>query len=220
MRGYLAGIVAGSLLLAGSAFGHGEGFHVLIPAVGTGCFGENFPVLMLVPEGGSGEYGDAGEASSAAPASTPPETMSPADEKPADGGGDKLLQLTSRSVARVKASREAKAIDLNGLTASDAEPLFWKGCRLYWDGEHAEALARFEAATKLNGQDARFWYYRSLAESALGRAKVAEASARRGAELQLAGLPSQDSIRQALERVQGEPRARLRQALESQRAAR
>jgi hypothetical protein len=224
MRGFVFGGIVGSLLVAGSlvgavsANGYGEGFSVFVPAIGTGCFGETFPVLMLVPEGGTGAAEGYG---SAAPADGLPATMPPADEKATDDSGDKLLQLTSRSAIRTKVSRgEAKAIDLRGLTASDAEPMFWKGCRMYWDGQYAEALARFEAATRLQGQDARFWYFRSLAESALGQAKTAEASAKQGAELQMRGLPSQDTIRQALERVQGEPRARLRQALEAQRAAR
>lgn len=230
MRGFLLGSVVGSLLVAGSLVGaasanghwlgggYGEGFSVFVPAIGTGCFGETFPVLMLVPEGGTGAAAGYG---SAAPADDLPATMPPADDKAADDSGDKLLQLTSRSAGRTKVSRgEAKAIDRRGLTASDAEPMFWKGCRMYWDGQHAEALARFEAATQLHDQDARFWYFRSLAESALGQARRAEASAKQAAELHLRGLPSQDTIRQALERVQGEPRARLRQALEAQRAAR
>jgi hypothetical protein len=159
----------------------------------------------------------------------PPTTMPPADEKGLEG--DWLTQLTSRAAGRpaglareaeagAKVRRAAKAIDLRGLTAKDAEPMFWKGCRLYWDGQHAEALPLFEAATQLNDQDARFWYFRSLAESALGQAKQAGESARQGAELHLRGLPSRDAISQALERVQGEPRAALRRALDARRAAR
>ncbi|MFO0843072.1 MAG: hypothetical protein U0797_11865 [Gemmataceae bacterium] len=254
MRGYMAEILAGSLLLAGSltagAPAHGpwyggssgERYNVLIPGIGTGCFGETLPVLMMVP-GGEPAWGGAGGFAggwsgpadnlpgSMAPAngpSLPPTTMPPADEKATEGDG--LTQLTSRSGRAAGPAREAEvgakvrrgsgAIDLRGLAAKDAEPMFWKGYRLYWDGQHAEALPLFEAATQLQDQDARFWYFRSLTEAALGQAKKAEESARQGADLQLRGLPSQGAISQALERVQGEPRATLRRALDARRAAR
>lgn len=255
MRGYLVEILAGSLLLAGSlAAGTAaqdpwnggyprEGFNVMIQGIGTGCFGETFPVLMMVPGGpppwgaGSGLGGGwAGPADnlpeSMSPTNgpdLPPTTMPPADEQATEGGNG-LTQLTSRSGRTAGLAREAevgakmrrgsRAIDLRGLAAKDAEPMFWKGYRLYWDGQHAEALPLFEAATQLQDQDARFWYFRSLAESALGQAKKAEESARQGADLQLRGLPSQAAISQALERVQGESRAALRRALDARRAAR
>ena len=58
----------------------------------------------------------------------------------------------------------------------------------------------------MNGQDARFWYYKALAERALGAAEKAEASAARGRELHAALRPKADLVAAALERVQGQER--------------
>ena len=144
-----------------------------------------------------------------------------------------LHQLMSRNRdgSSRKADREAAIsgklgrvagtkLDLRGLSAKDAERLFWQGCRYYWQGETEEALAHVEAATELFENDARFWYYRSLAEAALGQDRRAGASLKQAVDLHLRGLPAASSISQALERVQGEPRMQLRQALEQARAGR
>ncbi len=128
---------------------------------------------------------------------------------------------TPRSLLEHKPVREAGAkLDLRGLTAKDAERLFWAGCKYYWQGEYDEALAHVDAATELFADDARFWYYRSLSEAALGLEKRAESSLRQAVQLHLRGLPSAAAISQALERVQGEPRMRLREALDAAQASR
>jgi hypothetical protein len=98
--------------------------------------------------------------------------------------------------------------------------LFWAGHALYWRGEHEEALVRFEAAVKLSGRDARFWYFKGLTESALGEERRSAESLGRAVELHLEGSPRADLIGIALERVQGAERARLRLMLDSRRVSR
>ena len=88
----------------------------------------------------------------------------------------------------------------------EAGRVFWVGYRSYWQGDYDRALAGFDAAVRLDAQDARFWYYKALAERALGHAEAAEASARRGRELHAALKPKAELVDAALERVQGQER--------------
>ncbi|HVS37236.1 MAG TPA: hypothetical protein VMS17_16865 [Gemmataceae bacterium] len=88
----------------------------------------------------------------------------------------------------------------------DAIRTFWIGYRSYWQGDYDRALASFDAAVRVNDQDARFWYYKALAERALGEMDNAEASAKRGRELHAALKPKADLVGAALERVQGQER--------------
>ena len=90
--------------------------------------------------------------------------------------------------------------------ADDASHAFWVGYRSYWQGDYDRALASFDAAVRIDDQDARFWYYKALAERALGDAAKAETSAQRGRELHAAHKPKADVVGAALERVQGQER--------------
>jgi tetratricopeptide (TPR) repeat protein len=130
------------------------------------------------------------------------------------------LQRALRTSMKMKRMVAIKTLDLRGLTANDAEGLFWKGYRQYWQSEHEDALTYFEAATELFDEDARFWYYRALAETVLGMTREADISLRHAADLHLRGRPSMEAISQALERVQGEARMYLREALDARRSAR
>src|SRR5262249_33110783 len=102
----------------------------------------------------------------------------------------------------------------------DAERLFWLGCKHYWQGDHDEALVHVEAATELFADDARFWYYRALSESALGlerRGRAVVWAAGGGAPGPGAGGAAAPAGPAG---VQGERRMWLREALEVARAAR
>jgi tetratricopeptide (TPR) repeat protein len=90
--------------------------------------------------------------------------------------------------------------------ARDPEDLFWRGYRLYWQRRYADALDFLDAAVELRGNDARFWYYKALAERALGEAGEAAASVRRANALREQNSPPLDLIGVALERVQGPDR--------------
>ncbi|MFO0879068.1 MAG: hypothetical protein U0840_17125 [Gemmataceae bacterium] len=243
--------------------------HVLVPAVGTGCFGERFPVLSLMDlaseygwkgdqgwgdQGwgdqahGYGGMGYGGQPSEQLISEVPVPDAPKNSDKPrnapkgapkvvpggteGDEEGPALLQFMSRKGGTQDANglvreattarkvRRAGAIDLRGMTAKDAEPLFWKGYRFFWENKMVEAQAQFEAATSLFENDARFWYFRSLAESALGLTTAADTSLAQAVELHRRGLPQAELISKSLERVQGEPRMRLREALDARRTAR
>jgi tetratricopeptide (TPR) repeat protein len=116
--------------------------------------------------------------------------------------------------------KPARPIDVSGLTAADADRLFWKGYRLFWLSRHEEALVLFNATVDLFGEDARYWYFKSLSESALGEHIDAYRSLRRAVDLHLEGKPHAELIGRALERVQGESRMKLRQALDYRKASR
>jgi hypothetical protein len=68
----------------------------------------------------------------------------------------------------------------------------------------------FEAAIRLSNADPRFWYYRALAERALGDRKAAEASRQAGIKAEKKGGVKADELFYALERIQGARRVWLR----------
>ncbi len=74
------------------------------------------------------------------------------------------------------------------------------------------ALALLIRATELDAQDARYWYFRALAERALGQMRMAKDSARRAAALRILHRPDETEIGLALERVQGAERRFLNEA--------
>jgi hypothetical protein len=101
---------------------------------------------------------------------------------------------------------------VQGKGPKDAPALFWRGVELYRRGDSEEALTYLSAAVQLNSQDARFWYYKALAERSGGDTDAALVSARRGAALELLGRADPELTLTALERIQGEDRRFLRSA--------
>ena len=101
---------------------------------------------------------------------------------------------------------EKPSPEKKGDRSEEAVRVFWVGYRNYWQGDYDRALASFDSAVRLDDEDARFWYYKALAERGLGDAEKAEASAKRGRELHAALKPKADLIGAALERVQGQER--------------
>lgn len=113
------------------------------------------------------------------------------------------------------APADAAAVEelTRGKTASDALALYDRGYRLLWQEKPAEALVHLTAAIRLNDADARFWYYRWLAERALGSEAEAEASLKTAVRLDAAAsAKEQADIRTALEPVQGPIRGVLDKA--------
>jgi tetratricopeptide (TPR) repeat protein len=108
------------------------------------------------------------------------------------------------------------ALEQTGLKAGDAPELYRRGYALYWQGDWAGALPYFEAATRL-ADDARYWYYRALAERALGNHAGAARSLRRANDLERRGRPRGDVLGLALERVQGPLRRWLREGAAPER---
>jgi hypothetical protein len=119
--------------------------------------------------------------------------------------------LASTSTPRPAPPVRKTEIDVTKLKAEDAPKLFWQGCGLYWRRDYAEALACLEAATKL-ADDARFWYFRALAERAQGQSARARQSLDQAVRLHREGKPGGESVSTALERVQGPARMWIRAA--------
>jgi hypothetical protein len=91
-------------------------------------------------------------------------------------------------------------------SAKDPSALYWRARSLYWQGDVEMALALLIRATELDAQDARYWYFRALAERALGLMRMAKDSARRAEALRILHRPDETEIGLALERVQGAER--------------
>ena len=96
-------------------------------------------------------------------------------------------------------------MDVSGLQPGDAERLFWRGYRSYWQRNYGEAWRQLDAAVRLSPKDARAWYYQALTERALGRTEDAAKSRARGVEAEQES-PRSEQIGLVLERVQGAPR--------------
>lgn len=243
MRRIWGGIGLAALLLTGASgqaarghghepYGDGDGYNVLVPAMATGCFGESLPVLRLVFVPPTPPA--TGEVPGTPKAKEMPKTPGKQLEKKEKGGKEieKREEVSVRGhtylisrqadrgprldAATVGAAR--KKIDLTGLTAKDAEKLFGRGYQLFWAEEYGEALPLLVAASELAEEDARFWYYRSLTESALGQDKDAAGSLRQAVDLDVRASADTQAISRALERVQGETRMQIRKALDARRA--
>jgi tetratricopeptide (TPR) repeat protein len=234
-------------MMGDHGFGH---YDTLAPAMGSGWFKESFPVLRLVPGpmgfqgdfgpgAGDGHYpgylpwhempvartpqsGPAPAVSTEAEKKDEPELLPAGYNRLVSRGGAQAAEGSKRETETASKIRPAgyKPVNLRGLTDKDAERLFWRGYSLFWRGEHQEALSLFEAAAELYRDDARFWYFRSLAEDGLGQKKESEDSLKKAVDLHRQGKPSAALIGQALERVQGEARLRMRKALDAPAAAR
>jgi hypothetical protein len=97
--------------------------------------------------------------------------------------------------------------------AKDPSALYWRARSLYWQGDVEMALALLIRATELDAQDARYWYFRALAERALGQIRMAKYSALRAEALKILHRPDETEIGLALERVQGAERRFLNEAV-------
>lgn len=104
-----------------------------------------------------------------------------------------------------------------GLRFADAGDIYARGVQLFYAGQVTEALARFDAAIRLDANDARSWYYKSLCETALGDKAAAAKSTERAVALHLQGRPPAEQIGPVLERIQGPPRLLLREAIDARR---
>ena len=80
----------------------------------------------------------------------------------------------------------------------DALVCYTRGRAAYLRHDYGEARAYLTHAVKLNDQDARFWYFKALAELAMDRRDLADPSAQRGKDLAARSLPAAEPIRLAL----------------------
>lgn len=114
---------------------------------------------------------------------------------------------TARLLADARAGRVV-AVTSSELRARDrAAELFALGVNAYASGRLPAAEAALDEATRLDGTDARVWYFLGLARFAQG--KPADAAFRKGGELETRGLPNSRDVGLALEGVFGPARAAL-----------
>ena len=92
-----------------------------------------------------------------------------------------------------------------------ATAAFGLGCHAYWRGDYQNALTDFNHAVRLFDQDARFWYFKGLTETALGESSASD-SFGLAVALEAQGKPDSSVVSAALERVQGRMRLRLQAA--------
>jgi hypothetical protein len=95
----------------------------------------------------------------------------------------------------------------------DALVCYTRGRAAYLRRDYGEARAYLTHAVKRNDQDARFWYFKALAELAMDRRDLADQSAQRGKDLAARNLPAAEPIRLALEGVPASARQFLAQRL-------
>jgi tetratricopeptide (TPR) repeat protein len=117
-----------------------------------------------------------------------------------------LAPLAADRLEQVRAS--LVPLDTAGWKAQDSDLLLWQGIRAYHDRNYVDAWKTLEAVNRLTPRDARAWYFRALAERALGDVSAAEQSRQQGRKAEGAGMLIE--LARALERVQGEPRRWLR----------
>ena len=117
-----------------------------------------------------------------------------------------IVPLAADRLAQVRAS--LVPLDTAGWKAQDSDLLLWQGIRAYFDRNYVDAWKTLEAVNRLAPRDARAWYFRALAERALGDVSAAEQSRQQGRKAEGAGMSVE--LARALERVQGEPRRWLR----------
>lgn len=82
----------------------------------------------------------------------------------------------------------------------------------FWSGAYRQALEQLEQAVRVNGQDARIWYYKGFTEAALGDGEAAHRSLACAVRLHRRAKADARSINVALERIQGDLRRELLRA--------
>lgn len=93
--------------------------------------------------------------------------------------------------------------------------LYHEGVKAYFSGDAAKAAEVLGSATQAGSNDPRAYFFLGLAQNRLRKGKDAEASYRRGAELESQSYNNFYNVSAALERVQGDER----RVLETYRAA-
>jgi tetratricopeptide (TPR) repeat protein len=112
-----------------------------------------------------------------------------------------VLQLVSLEKPKVES-----ATDFGSAIAH-----YSKGYSHFWQCRYQAAFDEFSRATQSFPDDARFWYYKGFAELGLGRNEQAEESLGHAVALHSRNQPDDRITADALERIQGEFRQKLRE---------
>jgi hypothetical protein len=89
---------------------------------------------------------------------------------------------------------------------ASAERLYIDAVVLYFEDNFESSRNHLAEAVKQSPRDARLWYYKALAERAMGDESAARNSAEKGAALEILGVSDKRSILTSLERIQGKDR--------------
>jgi tetratricopeptide (TPR) repeat protein len=106
-------------------------------------------------------------------------------------------------VARMDGAVEARPTPAQRALAQE---FYGLGVHGYWSREYASAVDQLTQACRLDPNDARPWYFRGLAEQALGKREAALASFAMATRLVASGTADRHALAKALERVQGSQR--------------
>lgn len=114
-----------------------------------------------------------------------------------------------------KAASSPAAAPLRGRVerSGKAAELFGRASTLFWAGKFSEALELLDEAVSCAPADPRLWYFKGLAEQALGRSNDARRSLARAILLhETASAEDQSLVTQSLSRLQGKARRALEEA--------
>jgi hypothetical protein len=124
-------------------------------------------------------------------------------------------KLTALNEEHAKQLLEARAGAGIELTTAEARALdrsfasYGRGVNAYHNRKFAEAETALKEATADFQSDARYWYFLGLAQFQQGKNADAEASFKKGAELEKKNLPGRAVINEELQRIQGTLRLEL-----------
>ncbi len=123
-----------------------------------------------------------------------------------------LALLQESFTGQLADARKGGAIQITPaevLTQDRAARDYSAGVLAYQSKSFPKALAALESAVKLDPVDARYWYYLGLAQLELGKKDEADASFKKGHDLELRSKPNRATVGEALERIQGAARREL-----------
>ncbi len=154
----------------------------------------------------------------APPATPPPGAASILPGSPSAPRGLASVPVANRFPAGVQGGNNNLHRN-QGAASKEALIAYDRGYELYWSGQAAEALTQLRIATASPNAEARAWYYRGLAELALGDQSSASSSIELGAQLHAQSEPNARETWRALTRVQGSIRGFIDDALARNRTA-
>ncbi len=118
-----------------------------------------------------------------------------------DDGQQRVSTVTQRRV-RMRSVNPGLASEFYGV-----------GFDAYWKADYAKALKYLNNGLLASDRDARIWYYKGFVEIELGQQDEATASLAEAVRLHLASPGQNRQIARALERIQGDARVRLQEAM-------
>ena len=171
--------------------------------------------------GGCGPCGAAVICAECRPSTTAPSQPTPAQERTVSALS--TILITSAEILRHTATDRDPAM-FQYVSFSTAAPaaspqeakiaseVYSIAFHAFWNRDYREALEQLNQALRINGQDARIWYYKGFAEAALGDREAAHRSLACAVRLHRRPKADTSAINAALQRIQGDLRRELQRA--------